>query len=112
MCATFLTGQLNCLCGFYCLQDILGWGESDRGVSYTFGRDVVQEFLEKHNLSLICRAHQVNYIQTSDRSVCFVFKDLKFLIGCGRWVSVLSEETSKFARHKHIITKADIVRIY
>ena len=42
------------------LQDILGWGESDRGVSYTFGRDVVQDFLEKHNLSLICRAHQVD----------------------------------------------------
>ena len=42
------------------LQDILGWGESDRGVSYTFGRDIVQEFLETHNLSLICRAHQVN----------------------------------------------------
>ena len=40
-------------------EDILGWGESDRGVSYTFGRDVVQEFMETNNLSLICRAHQV-----------------------------------------------------
>ena len=42
------------------MQDILGWGESDRGVSYTFGRDIVQEFLETNNLSLICRAHQVS----------------------------------------------------
>lgn len=49
-------GCMHCLL----LQDILGWGESDRGVSYTFGRDIVQEFLETHNLSLICRAHQVN----------------------------------------------------
>lgn len=40
-------------------EDILGWGESDRGVSYTFGRDIVQEFMEINNLSLICRAHQV-----------------------------------------------------
>jgi serine/threonine-protein phosphatase PP1 catalytic subunit len=40
-------------------EDIVGWGDSDRGVSYTFGRDVVKGFLEKHNLSLICRAHQV-----------------------------------------------------
>ena len=44
---------------FSVLQDVIGWGESDRGVSYTFGRDVVQDFLKTHNLSLICRAHQV-----------------------------------------------------
>eukprot|EP00731_Ephydatia_muelleri_P028391 Em0020g35a len=40
-------------------QDIVGWGESDRGISYTFGRDVVQDFLEVHKLSLVCRAHQL-----------------------------------------------------
>lgn len=43
----------------YLFQDILGWGESDRGVSYTFGRDVVQESVETFKISLICRAHQV-----------------------------------------------------
>ena len=41
------------------VQDILGWGENDRGVSYTFGRDIVQEFNESNGISLICRAHQV-----------------------------------------------------
>ncbi|KAJ8319398.1 hypothetical protein KUTeg_004489 [Tegillarca granosa] len=40
-------------------NDITGWGENDRGVSYTFGGDVVETFLEKHNLSLVARAHQV-----------------------------------------------------
>ena len=35
------------------------WGENDRGVSYTFGPDSVAEFLQKHDLDLICRAHQV-----------------------------------------------------
>ncbi|KAI6657711.1 Serine/threonine-protein phosphatase PP1-like [Oopsacas minuta] len=40
-------------------EDITGWGENDRGVSYTFGGDVVTEFLEKMGVSLICRAHQV-----------------------------------------------------
>ncbi|KAJ6823171.1 serine/threonine-protein phosphatase PP1 [Iris pallida] len=40
-------------------KDIEGWGENDRGVSYTFGPDVVSEFLQKHDLDLICRAHQV-----------------------------------------------------
>uniref|UniRef100_M1C5B7 Serine/threonine-protein phosphatase n=1 Tax=Solanum tuberosum TaxID=4113 RepID=M1C5B7_SOLTU len=40
-------------------KDVQGWGMNDRGVSYTFGADKVTEFLEKHELDLICRAHQV-----------------------------------------------------
>jgi len=40
-------------------KEIQGWGESDRGVSFTFGSDVVTAFLKKHDLDLICRAHQV-----------------------------------------------------
>ncbi|KAL5068332.1 hypothetical protein RYX36_019219, partial [Vicia faba] len=40
-------------------SDVQGWGESERGVSYTFGTDRVREFLQKHDLDLICRAHQV-----------------------------------------------------
>ncbi|GLT90212.1 hypothetical protein SLE2022_081570 [Rubroshorea leprosula] len=38
---------------------IEGWGESDRGVSCTFGADVVHDFLDKNDLDLICRGHQV-----------------------------------------------------
>lgn len=41
------------------MQDITGWGESDRGVSYTFGPDVVQTMTEKFGIDLVCRAHQV-----------------------------------------------------
>jgi serine/threonine-protein phosphatase PP1 catalytic subunit len=41
-------------------KDVMGWGENDRGVSYTFGPDVVAKFLHKHDLDLICRAHQVS----------------------------------------------------
>ncbi|KAJ9446898.1 Serine/threonine-protein phosphatase PP1-alpha [Diplonema papillatum] len=40
-------------------EGIEGWGENDRGVSYTFGADVVEKFLRKHDLDLVCRAHQV-----------------------------------------------------
>ncbi|KAJ1640635.1 Metallo-dependent phosphatase-like protein [Pavlovales sp. CCMP2436] len=40
-------------------KDVHGWGENDRGVSYTFGADVVTRFLQRHELDLICRAHQV-----------------------------------------------------
>lgn len=39
--------------------DARGWDESDRGVSYVFGDQIVTQFLERHDLDLICRAHQV-----------------------------------------------------
>ncbi|KAF0733312.1 hypothetical protein AaE_009189 [Aphanomyces astaci] len=38
---------------------IRGWGDNDRGVSHTFGPDVVDGFLKRHDLDLVCRAHQV-----------------------------------------------------
>jgi len=40
-------------------KDITGWAENDRGVSFIFGPDVVQNFLQKHDMDLVCRAHQV-----------------------------------------------------
>lgn len=39
--------------------NVQGWNENDRGVSFTFGSDVVSDFLKKQDLDLICRAHQV-----------------------------------------------------
>uniref|UniRef100_A0AC34QHA0 Serine/threonine-protein phosphatase n=1 Tax=Panagrolaimus sp. JU765 TaxID=591449 RepID=A0AC34QHA0_9BILA len=36
-----------------------GWGENDRGVSFVFGPEIVAKFLHRHDLDLICRAHQV-----------------------------------------------------
>ena len=36
-------------------QDTVGWEPSDRGVSYVFGRDIVDAFLNRNNLSLIVR---------------------------------------------------------
>ena len=39
--------------------DVQGWGDNDRGVSFTFGGEIVANFFRKHDLDLICRAHQV-----------------------------------------------------
>ena len=39
--------------------EVDGWDENDRGVSYTFGADMVSRFLEKHDFDLVVRAHQV-----------------------------------------------------
>eukprot|EP01059_Diplonema_ambulator_P001297 TRINITY_DN1104_c4_g1_i2.p1 TRINITY_DN1104_c4_g1~~TRINITY_DN1104_c4_g1_i2.p1 ORF type:complete len:322 (+),score=88.59 TRINITY_DN1104_c4_g1_i2:70-966(+) len=57
-------------------EGIEGWGENDRGVSFTFGTDVVEKFLKKHDLDLICRAHQVvedGYQFFSSRQLVTVF---------------------------------------
>nr|GMD98733.1 serine/threonine-protein phosphatase PP1 [Ipomoea batatas] len=57
-------------------RDIEGWGENDRGVSYTFGADKVAEFLEEHDLDLVCRAHQVvedGYEFFSNRQLVTIF---------------------------------------
>ena len=35
------------------------FGSNERNISVTFSKDVVKNFLEKNNLDLICRAHQV-----------------------------------------------------
>lgn len=66
-------------------NDITGWGENDRGVSFTFGPDVVQKFLAKHDFDLICRAHQVRIA-----SKVFVQNLVSWHwslhdICCGRW---------------------------
>ncbi|KAH9569827.1 hypothetical protein CY35_02G010600 [Sphagnum magellanicum] len=53
--------SINRIYGFYDEypdKEVAGWGENDRGVSFTFGPDTVSDFLQKHDLDLICRAHQ------------------------------------------------------
>ena len=57
-------------------KDTMGWGENDRGVSFTFGAEVVAKFLHKHDFDLICRAHQVGtgsycWLETVVTVVCF-----------------------------------------
>jgi serine/threonine-protein phosphatase PP1 catalytic subunit len=38
-------------------DDITGWGENERGVSFIFGKDIVKKFCEKHDIDLVVRAH-------------------------------------------------------
>ncbi|KAI9311253.1 Metallo-dependent phosphatase-like protein [Dichotomocladium elegans] len=52
------------------------WEDSERGVSYCFGKRIVNEFLAKFDLDLICRAHMVvedGYEFFNDRSLVTVF---------------------------------------
>jgi len=40
-------------------DDRNGWGISQRGVAYTFGEDMSQQFNHTNNLKMIARAHQL-----------------------------------------------------
>lgn len=53
-----------------------GWEENVRGVSYSFGSDIIDDFLRHHDLDLICRAHQVvedGYEFKNDRTLVTIF---------------------------------------
>ncbi|RYP54085.1 hypothetical protein DL768_001087 [Monosporascus sp. mg162] len=62
-------------------ENITGWGENDRGVSFTFGPDVVSRFLQKHDLDLIVRGHQV----VEDGYEFFSDRQLVTLWGAPNW---------------------------
>lgn len=53
------TGLLSDLLWSDPSPDIDYWHNNDRGVSYTFGKEVVRNFCDKFGIELICRAHQV-----------------------------------------------------
>ena len=79
-------------------KDITGWSENDRGVSFTFGPDVVSRFLQKHDMDLICRAHQVS--QQREASI-----DPELI--CRWWRTVMnssqSDSSSLFSPHQTIV---------
>ena len=69
-------------------KDISGWGENDRGVSFTFGPDVVAHFLKNHDFDLIVRAHQVA-LQTGHCIVSICFDGI-FFFTSAVFVSIFS----------------------
>lgn len=57
-------------------NDVQEWGMNERGVSYTFGANVVTKFIRKNDFDLICRAHQVvedGYEFFGDRRLVTIF---------------------------------------
>ena len=49
-----------------------GWQPSTRGVSFTFGQDVVVDTCSRLDIDLIARAHQVSFRLESAYSPCAV----------------------------------------
>ena len=64
---------------------ITGWGENERGVSFTFGENVLHEFMKKNGIDLICRGHQVvedGYEFFGDRRLVTIFSAPRY---CGEF---------------------------
>lgn len=40
-------------------NSVVGWAPNERGVSYVFGVDVLNQFLQKMDLDIVVRGHQV-----------------------------------------------------
>ena len=62
-----------------------GWGKNDRGVSVVFNEKVLSRFLEKNDMDLVCRAHQVveeGYEFFGDRQLVTVFSAQNY---CGEF---------------------------
>jgi len=57
-------------------ETIIGFGNNDRGVSVSFGPDIVEKFCRKEELDLVVRAHQVvedGYEFFADRRLVTIF---------------------------------------
>lgn len=69
-------GLLNDLLWSDPSETVVEWEDSDRGVSYCFGKNVIDAFLLKNDFELVCRAHMVvedGYEFFGDRSLVTVF---------------------------------------
>ena len=61
------------------------WSDNERGVSFTFNEKVLTKFLEKNELDLVCRAHQVveeGYEFFGDKELVTVFSAPNY---CGQF---------------------------
>lgn len=57
-------------------KDTVAWAENNRGVSFTFGKKVVDQFLDRFGFDLVARAHQVaqdGYEFFADRKLITLF---------------------------------------
>ncbi|KZV95644.1 phospho protein phosphatase PPZ [Exidia glandulosa HHB12029] len=69
-------GLLNDLLWSDPSDSAVDWEDNERGVSYCFGKIIINEFLARYDMDLICRAHMVvedGYEFWNDRTLVTVF---------------------------------------
>ena len=68
------------------------WEDSDRGVSFTFNKQVLEDFIDNNDLDLVVRAHQVvdgGYKFFGDQQLVTVFSAPNYCGECGNCAAVL-----------------------
>ena len=57
-------------------ESIQDWGENERGVSFVFGANILDDFIKKNDIDLVVRAHQVvqdGYLFFNKRKLVTIF---------------------------------------
>ncbi|EAU35454.1 serine/threonine-protein phosphatase PP-Z [Aspergillus terreus NIH2624] len=69
------------------------WEPNERGVSYCFGKQVIMNFLQRHDFDLVCRAHMVvedGYEFYQDRILVTVFSAPNYCGEFDNWGAIMS----------------------
>ncbi|KAJ5915770.1 hypothetical protein N7454_010911 [Penicillium verhagenii] len=69
------------------------WEPNERGVSYCFGKRVIMDFLQRHDLDLVCRAHMVvedGYEFYQDRILVTLFSAPNYCGEFDNWGGIMT----------------------
>ncbi|EDW87496.1 serine/threonine-protein phosphatase alpha-3 isoform [Drosophila yakuba] len=83
-----------------------GWTASDRGVSYLYGRDVLEKFLQRNDFDLVCRAHQV----VEDGYEFFAKRQLVTVFSAPNYCGLYDNAGASMGVDKDLIISFDIQR--
>ncbi|XP_061755755.1 serine/threonine-protein phosphatase 2A catalytic subunit beta isoform-like isoform X1 [Nerophis ophidion] len=78
-------------------DDHYGWGVSLRGAGFTFGQDISETFNHANDLSVICRAHQLEmegFNWHHDKNVVTIFSAPNYCYRCGNKAAIMELENT------------------
>lgn len=74
-------------------EEVVSWGYNERGVSFTFSKKIVEDFIDKNGLDLILRAHQVvdkGYEFFANKKLVTIFSAPNYCGEFDNWAGLLS----------------------
>ena len=77
-----------------------GWEPSPRGAGYLFGEDISKEFTFTNNITMICRAHQLQqngFLWSHENNVLTIFSAPNYCYRCGNLGAIMEiDENMKY----------------